>query len=537
MTSHTHHIAFKLALLAGLLVSSLAFAEEQTYVRDYTYQASEADSKISARAIALQEVKRELLNELGTHITALVKIQSASDGTQLGKEEIETLSAGVTSVEILDEKWNGVVYVLKAQIKADPEEVLKNLHKMLDADKKQKQISQLGGELSKVQAEKIQIAELLTQSKKETDAALAELARLKKHLAETQTDTLRQTLQAEYKEQVNLLVLSELFDKGLNFYTEGNFRTALPLLKKAAEQGHAVAQFTLGLMYDNANGVARDLEQSVYWFQQAAERGVVPAQYSLGLKYVKGDGVAHDAKQAVYWFQQAAERGFALAQYSLGVRYFKGDGVVRDAKQAVYWYRQAAAQGVEDAQFGLGLMYANGDGVVRDSKQAVYWFQKAAAQGFAPAQFNLGVIYANGYGVARDLKQAVYWYQQAATQGFADAQLNLGLVYAQGEGVARDSKQAAYWFQQAAEQGNVHAQYVLGLKYAKGDGVARDLKQAAYWWQKAANQGEANSQYMIGMMYGIGTDVAYDEKLAVFWLQKAAEQGHEEAQTALRQLQ
>ena len=111
----------------------------------------------------MQEVKRILLSELGTHVSSLVKQQSSSDGTQLGTEEIETLSAGVTRVEILDEKWNGVVYVLKAQIKADPEEVLKSLHKMLDADKKQKQLAQLGGDLSKIRSANIQIAESLTQ--------------------------------------------------------------------------------------------------------------------------------------------------------------------------------------------------------------------------------------------------------------------------------------------------------------------------------------------------------------------------------------
>ncbi len=113
-------------LIATVIFTSIATAAEQTYVREYTYQASEADSKISARAIALQEVKRELLSELGTHVSSLVKQKSASDGNQLSTEAIETLSAGVTRVEILDEKWNGTVYVLKAQIKADPEDVLKS---------------------------------------------------------------------------------------------------------------------------------------------------------------------------------------------------------------------------------------------------------------------------------------------------------------------------------------------------------------------------------------------------------------------------
>jgi uncharacterized protein YgfB (UPF0149 family) len=204
---------------AAFIFSSTAFPAEQTYIREYNYQASEADSKITARAVALQEVKRELLNELGTHVSAIVKLQSSSDGRKLGTEEIETLSAGVTSVQILAEKWNGSVYVLKAQIKADPADVLKSLNKMLDADAKQKQISQLADNLSKVSSQNIQIVESLTQSKKETIAALAEIARLKKQLEEKQTDASRQVLQAEYLKQTGILTLRELINSGAKLFS------------------------------------------------------------------------------------------------------------------------------------------------------------------------------------------------------------------------------------------------------------------------------------------------------------------------------
>lgn len=412
--------------LATMGFTGIAIAAEQTYVREYIYQASEADSKISARTIALQEVKRELLGELGTHVTALVKIKSSSDGTTLGKEEIETLSAGVTRVEILDEKWNGVVYVLKAQIKADPEEVLKNLHKMLDADKKQKQISQLSNDHSKTQSEKIQIAESLTQSKKETDAALAEIARLKKQLAEAQTDASRQALQSDYKKQVDQLALHELFDAGLKFYSDGNFKAALPLWKKAAEQGFANAQVVLSGMYYKGEGVARDAIQAVYWLKKAAEQGDAYGQLILGMMYANGEGVKHDTKQAVYWYQKAAEQGLAGAQLNLGFMYYKGEGVPSDAKQAAYWYRKAAEQGDATAQIKLGVMYGEGEGVSRDVKQAMYWYEKSAGQGFALAQLILGVMYTNGEGVARDTKQAVYWYRKAAEQGGAAAQKTSG---------------------------------------------------------------------------------------------------------------
>jgi hypothetical protein len=107
-----------LTLLTLICFSSLSNASEQTYIREYTYQASEADSKISARAIALQEVKLQLLNELGTHVSSLVRQQTTSDGNSLSSIQVETLSAGVVSLVILDEKWNGLTYCWRWSITA-----------------------------------------------------------------------------------------------------------------------------------------------------------------------------------------------------------------------------------------------------------------------------------------------------------------------------------------------------------------------------------------------------------------------------------
>ena len=67
----SRRIPFHAYFLAALCFSNTALAAEQTYVREYVYQASEIDSKVTARAIALQEVKRILLSELGTHVGGL----------------------------------------------------------------------------------------------------------------------------------------------------------------------------------------------------------------------------------------------------------------------------------------------------------------------------------------------------------------------------------------------------------------------------------------------------------------------------------
>jgi hypothetical protein len=247
------------------------------------------------------------------------------------------------------------------------------------------------------------------------------------------------------------------FQKGLDAALRGDFATAQQEWRPLAEQGNAVAQYNLGQMYRNGDGVTEDDSQAVYWYKKAAEQGHAKAQYNLGVMYSYGEGVAEDDTQAVYWYKKAAEQGDAAAQYNLGNMYDFGKGVTEDDTQAVYWYRKAAEQGVAIGQWSLATMYQYGEGVAEDDTQAVYWYRKAAEQGNTHAQFSLGLMYDFGYGVAEDDTQAVYWYRKAAEQGYAKAQYNLGLKYGKGEGVAEDYILAYKWANLAAAQGDKDA--------------------------------------------------------------------------------
>ena len=108
-------------------------------------------------------------------------------------------------------------------------------------------------------------------------------------------------------------------------------------LRRAAEQGNASAQFTLGAMYDAGTGVARDYAQAMAWYRKAAAQGYADAQFNLGVMYARGAGVDRDDTQAVAWYRKAAEQGHAGAQYNLGAMYANNTGVRQDYAQAVLW--------------------------------------------------------------------------------------------------------------------------------------------------------------------------------------------------------
>ena len=188
-------------------------------------------------------------------------------------------------------------------------------------------------------------------------------------------------------------------------------------IRKAVEQGHAEAQYRLGLMYSFGQGAPQDSREAAKLIRKAAEQGHAKAQFILGFMYSTGEGVPQDYEEAVKWIRKVAEQGYALAQFSLGLKYDKGDGVPEDDREAVKWYQLAAEQGYVCAQFTLGLKYDKGVGVPENDVEAMKWYRKAAEQGDAEAQFNLGYMYANGEGVGRDYVKAYIWANLAAAQG------------------------------------------------------------------------------------------------------------------------
>ena len=76
-------------------------------------------------------------------------------------------------------------------------------------------------------------------------------------------------------------------------------------LRKHADQGFAEAQFSLGFMYENGQGVPQDDAQAVSWYRKAADQGLANALYNLGFMYSIGFGVPQDHAQAASWFRRA----------------------------------------------------------------------------------------------------------------------------------------------------------------------------------------------------------------------------------------
>lgn len=178
-------------------------------IKEYTYHAKEFDSQETSRAIALEQVKRSLLEELGTYLESDTEVENL----QLTKDKITTLTAGIVQTKILQEKWNKPTYWLKAKIIADNEQVVKSIEILRKDRSKTKELEEL---------------------KHRTDKQMQEIERLRAELTVTKGKTKQDNLLA-YNKTIKELKASDWFIKGWGFQNSGNHKDAITAYNKAIE--------------------------------------------------------------------------------------------------------------------------------------------------------------------------------------------------------------------------------------------------------------------------------------------------------------
>jgi tetratricopeptide (TPR) repeat protein len=200
-----------ICLLLTFFIPNITSAELKIFIKEYTYQASEADSKLSSRTIALREVKRLLLEDLGTYLESVTEVQNF----QLRKDKIVTITAGIVRTEIIDEKWDGHTYWLRTKIAADSGDVIKSIDILRKDRLKTKELEEI---------------------RKRSDDLLKENARLRKELATSKGEK-RQKELTEYNQTIKELTAVEWFESGFALERSSNYRDAIDAYSKAIELG------------------------------------------------------------------------------------------------------------------------------------------------------------------------------------------------------------------------------------------------------------------------------------------------------------
>jgi TPR repeat protein len=146
-----------------------------------------------------------------------------------------------------------------------------------------------------------------------------------------------------------------------------------------------------------------------------AEQHNAVAQATLGVIYLNGEGVARDSFKAFGWLHAAADQGYAEAQFELGEMLRDGIGTPADGKLALVWFLRAAAQDVPHAHSAIGELYVDHADIAQDFDTAIHWFIRGAALDDAASMYRLGIHHALGKGVAADAIEAHKWFALAAS--------------------------------------------------------------------------------------------------------------------------
>jgi hypothetical protein len=176
------------------------------------------------------------------------------------------------------------------------------------------------------------------------------------------------------------------------------------------DAGCPLAQQSVAGCYESGAGAELDQSRALDYTKRAAEQTHAGAQYSLGWCYQHGlAGLAVDDLEAAAWFCKAAEQGHVNAMYSWALILDDVEKQDKDIDTVFYLYTQAAQKGHAGAQFSLAMLYENGVGCDRDLEVAFQWYEKAALQGIDAAQCNLGWCYKHGVGVEANKYSASKW--------------------------------------------------------------------------------------------------------------------------------
>jgi len=189
----------------------------------------------------------------------------------------------------------------------------------------------------------------------------------------------------------------------------------------------------------NLNVKKLDVSQKYFYAKRAAERGNARAQFDLGLMYANGNGVEKNEALALMWFNRASQNNFAKAlnlqkvavtNETVQNNFHKTLTVPRvsainETSQKFKFAYAAAKRGDARAQFDLGMMYQKGDGVSKNEQLAFNYFHKAARNNSVEAKFQMGLNFAKGRGVRKQAQLAKYWFKLAAKAGHPQAMAHL----------------------------------------------------------------------------------------------------------------
>lgn len=193
---------------------------------------------------------------------------------------------------------------------------------------------------------------------------------------------LKMSANKSYIPSINLL--ASIYQYG-NIATPQDLPQAIKLYKIASSKNSSSAQNELGVIYSTLL-ITVNYHQAIKYFTLSSLAGFVPAKYNLATMYQNSEGVKRNLRKAFQLYLDAADDGHTNAMYNLAIMHKDGSGVEKNMSMSIYWFKKGAF--VEDvgSMYNLGMIYRYGvDDIPIDLTLARYWFVKASKLFCGPA--------------------------------------------------------------------------------------------------------------------------------------------------------
>lgn len=120
------------------------------------------------------------------------------------------------------------------------------------------------------------------------------------------------------KPDYSTMTADELWQKASDLMGVGEQRKAFDYLLPAAEKGNVNARYWVAkYYYHDFPGAKLDYTKAEEWARKAADAGHADAQFLMGDLYYYGNGVTKDLEAARRWYEKAASQGNKTARWTL----------------------------------------------------------------------------------------------------------------------------------------------------------------------------------------------------------------------------
>ena len=143
------------------------------------------------------------------------------------------------------------------------------------------------------------------------------------------------------------------YKSGQVLYFFGNYPKAITKWEPLLAQNFAMAQASMGWLYQMGLGVERNTKKAYELYLAAANQHNAIAENNLGVMYEQGIEVDINLTQARQWYKKSALSGYRFAQYNYANMLLEGLGGEKNREKAINWYKKSAAQEVKQASAKL----------------------------------------------------------------------------------------------------------------------------------------------------------------------------------------